>query len=169
MNLELINYQKIDYKIYTRKIITLKSDTYIDKVCCGVDPGSAKMGVTVYAGDTLFLSQINFRPEKDSIAKMLRVCEVVRNCVLPYTKNLSTAVVEGASYGSPFGQVNLSEARSAAILTLLQLGFNVSKVAPTKIRLLALGNGKEKGEKFFDFPPDALASFLCCIAATKLN
>ena len=166
MNFEITNYQKIDYKIYTRQIITLKSDTCVDKVYCGVDPGSAKMGMTVYAGNTLWLSQINFKPEKDPIAKILRVCEVVRNCVLPYTKNLGVAVTEGASYGSPFGQVNLAEARSAAMLTLCQLGFVVKKIPPKEIRKLSLGEGNNKGE-CFEMPMDAVASFLACLVAMQ--
>jgi hypothetical protein len=168
MNFTLENYQKIDYKIYTRKIITLKSDVCVDKIFVGVDPGSKHQGISVYANDVITISQIDFREEKNPVQIMLNVIESIKNCILPYKTRFGTCVVEGSSYNEKFGQTSLAEARGAAMLGLHYLGFSILKVPPLRVRKLATGNGKEKC-LCFGFPPDATASLLCVLAAINLS
>lgn len=165
MNFTIQNYQKIVHTLYTRTIITLHSHVFMSKLYCGIDPGSANMGIAVYSKSNIILNQIKFKPEKDPVQKILNICSVVKDCV---PKDFGYAVVEGASYGETFGQVELSEARTAAIMTLCQLNFTVHKISPKQIRKLALGNGNNKGE-CFELPSDATASFLACLVAMQLG
>jgi hypothetical protein len=170
MNLTIIDYKEIVHSVYKQSLILMTTDIQTKQVFVGVDPGGRHQGVSVYVGNMVFINQIDFRLEKNPVQSMLNIMESIKDCILPHKGDIETslAVVEGASYGERFGQVSLSESRAAAMIILNNLGFQVTKIPPTKVRFLALGNGKEKGEKFFDFPHDALASFLCCLAAVRL-
>ena len=171
MDITITDYYKKEYPKFNKTTITAHTEEIVDRVYCGCDPGSRHFGLTVYINKTLYINQIDFRPgEKNPIKKIANIMEALLFCGIPshVEPGKAIAVVEGADYGSKFGQVSLSESRTAAMIVLMQLGFEVIKVAPTRVRLLSLGSGKEKGEGYFDFPKDSLASFLCCLTAIKL-
>ena len=163
---ELHTKEYLKYKITT---LTFHNDITAERVYCGVDPGTRKMGVSVYVGKTIFVNQINFTsPEKEAIKKMLSIAEAMMFCGIPHHLSIpGISVTEGASYGESFGQVNLAEARATSMLVLAQIGFEVKKLSPLSIRKISTGNSKNKGE-CFDFGPDAASSFLCLLAAMTL-
>ena len=171
MDITITDYYKKEYPKFNKTTITAHTEETASKVFVGIDPGGRHQGVSVYVGKNIFVSQINFTTvEKNPVKKMLDVAESLMYCGIPqHLSKPGYVIIEGASYNEKFGQVSLSEVRATNMLILAQLGFEVVKVPPKRIRLLSLNNGNENGEKYFDFPHDALASFLCCLAAIKLS
>ena len=144
----------------------------------GIDPGSANMGLTVFdrsIGQAICY-EVRFSQEVNHVLKINRVYSLTLKLIqdalttLGYdedTTSLTWAVVEGASFGSPFGQVDLSEARTAALLALSSE--HITIVAPKSIRATVFGNASVRAEELWSqLPPDAASSLACALCATKV-
>jgi Holliday junction resolvasome RuvABC endonuclease subunit len=167
MNFTIEKYEEVVHSVWRQSSIFMTSDVRTSKVMIGIDPGSRNLGITTYFENIIILNQIKMNLEKDPVQSMINIMGVVKTCI-PYKTNFGVGVIEGASYNEKFGQVNLSESRSAAMICLYQLGFRVIKVSPKQIRKLSLGDGNNKGE-CFEMPMDAIASFLACLVALQLD
>jgi hypothetical protein len=118
----------------------------VNKVCVGIDPGS-NLGIT-YISD-LEVSVYNGQmPPGTSVEHGVRAYELSKEfCEFNCLTSGDVSVVEGASFGSQYGQVGLAEIRFGFYLGLLHSGLTVSIVPPTSIRKVVFNNGKLKADE----------------------
>lgn len=160
----------------TEKIFDL--DFGVPYVCVGIDPGQVNMGLVFVYLQTAYCYQIKLPggvdlPERivNTLAAVKESFLLAREAGVPI-KKIPMGVVEMAAYGAPFGQVPLSEARTAAVVALMREGVkSIHMMSPGQIRLKAFGNGKTKAESVYDIPgfPDAVAALGCAIAASRID
>lgn len=114
----------------------------------GVDPGRyfgvsvlGDYGVWVYNGTM----PKGTHDEYGSFAVKLIKDICTLHCLTPW----DVSIVEGASYGSPFGQVGLAEIRFGFFLGLQEFGLEPKMVAPASVRKAVFGNGKQQAMDIF--------------------
>lgn len=138
----------------------------------GIDPGSAKCGLTIINGKTMIANcfEIRFPHCEDMIHKMYRVLETFKHLrqsyiapdVLHPEMINSYLVVEGADYGSVFGQADLATARTMETYAFTTQEEHMKILAPKKIRSITFKSGDKRAEEVWGFLPPNLASSLCC-------
>jgi Holliday junction resolvasome RuvABC endonuclease subunit len=141
----------------------------------GIDPGQVHCGLTVIAGMfdvNCFCYEIILPKISDVFQRMMTIQYTIFH-LLDHSINLDAgniyAVIEGASYGSRFGQVALAEARIISGMEILYFheSSKVKIVAPSKIRKMVFGYGKMLAEKqYLELPPDAASSYACAVYAS---
>lgn len=129
----------------------------------GIDPGSAKCGLSIISGETMraHCFEIRFLPCDDMIHKMYRVIEVFFALEEKYAALDRYVVVEGADYGSVFGQADLAMARALETYAFSAPEARMKILAPKKIRSITFRNGDKRAEEVWRFLPPNLASSLC--------
>lgn len=116
-------------------------DLVVDKVVVGIDPGS-NLGIT-YISD-LEVSVYNGEMPKGTHEEHgIRAYDFAKEfCEFNCLTDGDVSIIEGASYGSQYGQVGLAEIRFGFYLGLLHAGLRVTVVPPATIRKKVFGNGK---------------------------
>lgn len=121
------------------------------RLAIGVDPG-VNFGLTVIYGETVENYYGKLATDKRTGYRGINAYNLIKSPVLNLDllqHDVIPAVVEGAAYRDPYGQVVLEEVRFGFFFALYQLGFNVSIVPPATIRKGALGHGRATvGELF---------------------
>jgi len=164
--------------IIRTSIIPPESYRTISGTFIGIDPGSANMGITVMRSFPFSATcyEVHFDTTKDHIEKIQKVFEVTKQLICDSPElfiDPIDIVIEGASFGNAFGQVELSEARTASILAVQELfeviPHNIKIVAPKAIRATVFGSALLRAEELWkDLPPDAASSLCCALCATKI-
>jgi Holliday junction resolvasome RuvABC endonuclease subunit len=138
-------------------------------MCLGFDPGTTNLGIAVIEPEvnshaTLF--QIKLVRRKDAIERMRGIQYLMWDCInwLSYKYK---AVIEGASFGNPYRQVELAEVRATIALWCLDRGESMI-IPPNTIRKAVFGNGKIKAHEVWEnLPPDAAAALSCAYYAVE--
>jgi Holliday junction resolvasome RuvABC endonuclease subunit len=162
--------------IYIRPF-TVEHDLPLDKIYVGIDPGSRNMGLTILS-DTVSMSfEIKYPPEKDAVKRILKIYTTTKLCFYyVFDKGIKQkicAVIEGSSFGDPYGQATLADARTAAFLSIYEIAnrehydCQAKYIPPQSIRKQVFGSAKIKGEEVWkdQLPPDAASSLVCAICA----
>lgn len=143
----------------------------INRTGIGVDPGSKNFGVALLCpdSDVAHLVYCRLQKPKDFVHRMLLVQRGLEQSIeashteITHNPRIS-AVIEGASYGARYGQVELAEARAAAALWLHGRGVMVKIIPPKSVRKLAWGNGGIINP-YSNLPDDCAAALGCAIVA----
>lgn len=143
----------------------------------GIDPGNHHMGITIIPKDAplIICGEIDFVPERDSAKRPPMIYEVVYRFLTFYREepeyHFGKGLIEGASFGDKFRQVELAEARTAALMALDDLVKDIQILPPLSIRKQVFGNGKIRGEDKWEYllPPNAASSLVCALCATQIN
>jgi len=138
------NFEKINKTKIKLLDLDYKNQTYI-----GVDPGTKNLGIaTIYPNTSEEIMEANLYKvvldrDDDAIKRMLNVRTVLSNLSLWYRWSCP-AVVEGASFGNHYRQVELAEQRASIALWCNTRGMRVKIVPPKTIRKHAFGDGNLK-------------------------
>lgn len=129
----------------------------------GVDPGTANMGIAILVPDMAgLLYQIKMERDKDPMVRLRRTHEAlsrifyyfdVPNCI-------QRVIIENASFGDHFRQVELAEQRAGIGLWFRdRYDCPVYFVSPTSIYKWVFGNSKTKaGNEWPQYPKDAASA-----------
>ena len=137
-----------------------KNQTYL-----GLDPGTKNLGVASIYPNTIEevmeanLYKIILSRDDDAVERMLNVRTALSNIIL-WFKWRSSAVIEGASFGNHYRQVELAEQRASIALWCYQRSMRVKIVPPKTIRKHAFGDGNMKNP--WDNLKDDVAAALGC-------
>jgi Holliday junction resolvasome RuvABC endonuclease subunit len=148
----------------------------------GYDPGSRHAGLTVITtryNVNIFSVEIGYPAVDDPIQRVNMIEKEFADIFSMYFFHPSwrprsyVAVVEGASHGEKYGQVELAEARMvvAKYMQNFDCKNDVRILAPSSIRKKALGSGKMAGKVIWKniMSPDAADSLVCALCAIKIH
>jgi len=149
----------------------------------GIDPGQVNMGFAVWFRNQPFLTawQIKLPSQKLMVDRILAVEFVIEELMVDFPKGDSTlkpgedyiALIEYAAHAFGFGQVPLSEARTAAVQSLLNFGIpsqSIHTPAPTSVYKAVFGSGKIKSKDAWHglLGPDAASAVGCLLSYGSL-
>ena len=133
----------------------------------GIDPGTRNIGIALVNDTVAKAFDIHLPAMEDRPACMLLIQAVIHHILeaewehgLSYGRWLVN--IEDAAFGMKFGQVQLAEGRSAAILYFASTA-KVSLTAPMKVRKLVFGNAKIKAHERWKIAPNAGAALSCAV------
>ena len=138
----------------------------------GIDPGTVNLGIAVLDvpnGTHLVyeanLYQVKFAQRAiDVLGRIKAIQEALDQLCL--SKWQKTVVIEGASYGDKFRQVEMEDVRAACVMWFDKHHATSHVVAPNTIRKNAFGNAKIKADEYWEcleLYPDAAAALSCAI------
>lgn len=135
----------------------------------GIDPGTTNLGICVL-NDNLQIAelfQISIERDKNPINRIQHTQKILNECVriVPYEVYM---IIEGASFGSNFRQVELAECRTSAALWALDRKFKVQIIPPTTIRKNVFGSAKIKAHEIWSNIPSDCAAALSCALSVNL-
>ena len=142
-----------------------------DVIHIGIDPGTTRIGLAY------LLPRSNEAHAYEAISErnpdpIERISEVARllSTVIHYYTVPTFCVIEGASFGNPYRQVELGEFRAAAVLWCKSKSIIPRMVAPLMIRKTVFGSGKIKAEDTWpELPGDAASALACAICSMKME
>ena len=127
----------------------------------GVDPGTTKLGIAVVRpnNNIVKLYKITLKRHKKALLRLLAVQQVLGHTVGHFGYN-TIAIIEGASYGAPYRQVELAEVRAAMMLWFHKYNIEPHIVPPSTIRKQVFGHGRTKNP--WDNLPDDVSAAIGC-------
>lgn len=127
----------------------------------GIDPGTVNLGIAVVRPDrqSIRLCKITLKRHKKALNRLLDVQQVLGHTIGCFSEN-SIAIIEGASYGAVYRQVELAEVRAAMMLWFHKYNIEPHIVPPSTIRKSTFGHGRMKNP--WSNLPDDLAAAIGC-------
>jgi Holliday junction resolvasome RuvABC endonuclease subunit len=135
----------------------------------GIDPGTRNMGIAVLRPDKKFVNlyKIVLERDKNALSRLLEAQKVLAHTIGHFTLD-SKAIIEGASYGDRFRQVELAEQRAAMLLWLHQNGIDAKLVPPLTIRKNVFGSAKIKNP-WPEVDDNMVAALACALFSQDLD
>jgi len=145
------NFEKINKTKIKLLDLDYKNQTYDAsfKGQIGVDPGTKNLGIaTIYPNTSEEIMEANLYKvvldrDDDAVKRMLVVRSVLSNLNIWYRWGCP-AVIEGASFGNHYRQVEIAEQRASIALWCNTRGMRVKIVPPKTIRKHSFGDGTVK-------------------------
>jgi len=146
--------------------------TKVDAMMVGIDPGTVNLGVAILGIPTIKgdvyqaqLYQVKFAKRAiDVMGRLKAVQELLDNLGLPKFKK--SVIIEGASYGDKYRQVEMEDVRAASLLWFDAHNSVCQVIAPNTIRKNAFGSAKIKAHEYWEELkncPDAAAALSCAV------
>ena len=135
----------------------------------GVDPGSRHMGLAIIDYGRIVVYEIEYQPKLQTVEIVERTREAIEYIL--DLDSINTACVEGAAFGAGFGQAKLSESKTAAVMTLLDIADRVFVVPPLSVYKEVFGSGKIKAKTYQPWshiPKNAASALALAIYAERL-
>ena len=145
--------------------IKLLDTPYKDQIFFGADPGTKNLGIAAIYPNTsektmeANLYKIVLDRNDDAVERILNVQKVLSTLSI-WCRWKNPAVIEGASFGNHYRQVELAEQRASIVLWCNIRGLKVKIVPPKTIRKHAFGDGNMKNP--WDNLKDDVAAALGC-------
>ena len=132
----------------------------------GIDPGTRNLGIAVIRPDneSVTLYKIVLERHKNALLRLLDVQEVLGRTIGHFTPNCG-AIIEGASYGNFYRQVEMAEQRAGMLLWFYKYGIEAELIPPLSIRKVVFGSAKIKNP--WEMVDDNCAAALACCLYTK--
>ena len=129
----------------------------------GIDPGTTNLGIAVIKPkiESVTLYKITLKRHKKALLRLLDVQQVLGDTIGHFTPN-SKAIIEGASYGDRFRQVEMAEQRAAMLLWFHKFGIDVDMIPPLTIRKQVFGSGKIKNP-YPEIDNNMIAALSCAL------
>jgi Holliday junction resolvasome RuvABC endonuclease subunit len=127
----------------------------------GIDPGTVNLGIAVVKPNNkiVTLYKITLKRHKKALNRLLDVQQVLGHTIGYFSGN-SIAIIEGASYGATYRQVELAEVRAAMMLWFHEHNIEPHLVPPSTIRKSSFGSGKIKNP-WSNLDDDLVAAIGC--------
>jgi len=133
----------------------------------GCDPGTSNLGIAiidaVFDNPKIELYEIDIERSKDAVERIQTVRFILTDILfgLHGQQNVKM-IIEGASYGNNFRQVELAEQRATMVLWALDHSIIPSLISPLSIRKKVFGSAKIKAEDTWkELPPNAASALAC--------
>jgi Holliday junction resolvasome RuvABC endonuclease subunit len=144
----------------------------LEVMLIGIDPGTVNLGIAVLDVPTISgdvyqarLYQIKFAKRAiNTLGRLKAVQEVLDTLYIP--KFRKSVIVEGASYGDKYRQVEMEDVRASALLWFDNHNSICQVIAPNTIRKNAFGSAKVKAHEYWkelELYPDAAAALSCAV------
>lgn len=163
---------KLDNGNITKFVIEPPIELASPFIHIGFDPGTVNLGLAFlfpFERPCGILYQIELERNKNPVSRIATLDNILKYHCETVTA-LSHAVVEGASYGNAWRQVELAEARTVFIQWCKRRGIKVKVVSPTSIRKGVFGNGKIHADKVWtNIPADVAAALSCAYYSMQLD
>lgn len=138
----------------------------------GIDPGTVHLGVAIIDASSInikiHLYEVTIERSKDAVERIQATKFILTDVFLGiYLIGNPKMIIEGASYGNNFRQVELAEQRATMVLWALEHGITPSLISPLSIRKKVFGSAKIKAEDKWKglAPPNALSALACAYFA----
>lgn len=134
----------------------------------GIDPGTTHIGIAQIdpSNNLARIWQINKHREENNWQRIINIQHLLKRLDMIFSASFDV-IIEGASFGDRYRQVELAEIRASIALWFDQCGGRCHIIPPTKIRKQVFNNGKMKADQAWDgLPPDALAALSCAYYIT---
>jgi Holliday junction resolvasome RuvABC endonuclease subunit len=97
----------------------------------GIDPGTKNLGIAVIKPEIEFVTlyRCTLKRHKKALLRLLDVQQVLGDMVGHFTPN-SKAIIEGASYGNFYRQVEMAEQRAGMLLWFYKYGIEAELIPP---------------------------------------
>jgi len=122
---------------------------------------------------TLLKYALLYETTLDRADSMLDRMLMARNAIITIANDsdllcmdaVTCAVIEGASFGARYRQVELAEQRAVIALWFHEQGIEIKVKPPQSVRLQAFGSAKIKAKELWpDLPPNAVAALGCVLS-----
>jgi len=153
--------------VWSADLAEIGAEDWSRQIGIGVDPGKnygisyvSDLGVFVYNGEM---------PDAEHQDYGVMAYNLIREvCDYHCLTHGDVSIVEGASYGSVYGQVGLAEIRFGFYLGLLHTGLVPRILAPASIRKAVFGNGKTNASELWPIlNGNGAASLSVALAGTR--
>ena len=164
---EIIVAKNDNFEKMNKTKIKLLNLEYKNQTYMGFDPGSVNLGLaTIYPNTNEGTMEANLYKvvlyrDDDAVKRMLNVRTVLSNLSLWYRWGCP-GIVEGASFGNHYRQVELAEQRASIALWCNTRGMRVKIVPPKTIRKHAFGDGNLKNP-WSNLKDDIAAALGCAL------
>ena len=177
--LKILTQKKLEYHLWSVEEYIIAPPIPLTSfgTWIGIDPGTVNFGLATMLSwdeqDKAKLYQIKFERQDTVDVRLLLTNEVMETIVKDKQKFSFKCphwtVIEGASFGNNFRQVELAEQRGFLVWWGMKRGYRVQVVPPTTIRKVVFGSGKVKAHEAWQLdgipknkqPNDALAALAC--------
>ena len=157
--IEILSKKKINDRIIEWEV-TNPFSRDIDYMSIGCDPGTVHLGIAIVRPkQAVKLYKVTLKRHKKALLRLLAVQQVLGHTI-GYFSDHAIAIIEGASYGARYRQVELAEVRAAMMLWFHEYNIEPHIVPPTTIRKQVFGSGKTKNP-WSNLPDDLAASLGC--------
>lgn len=169
--MQILNQTKSQIK--QAQILTIKIEPPIpfihDGIFIGIDPGTTNLGIAKLIGypnnPSCYVYQISMIRDANPIERIKHVQQIINMLLVDYVQPMKL-IIEGASFGDKFRQVELAEQRAAIVSIALTKGIPVTMAPPLTIRKVIFGSGKKKADMVWpEIPKDAAAALSCAYYA----
>ena len=128
----------------------------------GCDPGTRNLGIAVIRPDneSVKLYKIVLTRHKNALLRLLDVQKVLGHTIGHFTLD-SKAIIEGASYGNFYRQVEMAEQRAGMLLWFHRCGIEADLIPPLSIRKNVFGNARIKNP--WDIDNNCAAALACAL------
>lgn len=134
----------------------------------GIDPGTVNLGIAVSTtGRNVILYQ--FKLLRMEFCERLSMAQKALAFALD-TLPVQSCLIEGASFGDKYRQVELAEQRAALALYCIAHNIPVRLMPPPSIRKAFFGSAKVKMQVTYpDLPPDCAVALMVCMVEGKIS
>ena len=135
----------------------------------GIDPGTTNLGICVLWDklNLINLYQVKIVRDKNPIRRIINFQDIMSECVSAFETG-TKVIIEGASFGDNYRQVELAGCRTSIALWCLHRGFEVNLLAPSSVRKKVFGSAKIKAHDLWNNIPQDCAAALSCALAVSL-
>ena len=159
-NLTIVNDAEVDNVRYI--MLEHKLPLILTKRYAGLDPGTTHIGLAQIDNYFVYLNEIKILRD-DTTGKRI---EHIWSILTEHLQDMDVFVIEGASYGDRYRQIELQDIRCGATAWAMnRLGnIEVQIVPPRTIRKTVFGSGKIKNPwKEMGIPDNAAAALGCAL------
>lgn len=158
---KIVDVHKENGTVKIIKIQILLDREYSNSTMFGVDPGTVHLGLASIWKNNANIFEITMPRRTTAIDRLHSICKLMDECFGVFDAD-SLGVIEGASYGDRYRQVELAEIRMAATVWFERYSIYSIVVPPTTIRKQVMGGGKIKPETVWTELPSNAANALAC-------
>jgi Holliday junction resolvasome RuvABC endonuclease subunit len=131
----------------------------------GIDPGTVNLGIAciIPSINVIELFQCEIERLPNAVERILDLQELFPFCIPFYSPNYKT-IIEGASYGDKYRQVELEQVRTTAVIWSQDRASIVKIIPPQTIRKTVFGKASIKAHDVWkDIPQDCAAALSCAL------
>lgn len=128
------------------------------------------MGVAIIKPPFYFFAfQVTLDDADNVVERITNTIDVVKRILYSQGHTMKRACVERAAYSKLYGQVNLSESRTAAVMALMMANQGTILVpSPGSIRKVVFGKSTIRAEETWtNIGPDAASALACAFYAKE--
>jgi Holliday junction resolvasome RuvABC endonuclease subunit len=131
-----------------------------EEVRYGIDPGTVNLGIAyiIPNNQLIRLYKIKMDRPDTTLKRILAVQDALNKCKFIFQEG-ARAIIEGASFGARYRQVELAEVRAGVVMWFYRMKIEAEVYPPLTIRKSVFGHAKIKNP--WDLDDDIAAALAC--------